>query len=246
MIWPAAPWTVWVGLPLLGAWLATDENSLIQTWLSQPLPAAILTGAVLGDPTAALLPGILMQLVVVGNLPVGASFRLDAASATVGVTGGALLAGWHAGGHPLATAAWTGVGGMSLGWLLVMTVLASLCGGWLVHGERRARLGWMLDGYRSVRDGDVARLERLHARCLLVTAARGAALTVVWMVLTASAWQLDPLRLPGPILAALGIAPLLVPALAVGSVSERFGPRRAWPLVGSGLAVGFLVAWLVV
>ena len=104
----AAPWWVWVGLPLLGAWLATDENSLAQTWFSQPLPAAVLVGALLGEPAAGLLPGLLMQLVVVGNLPVGASFRLDASSATVGVTAGALLAGWRPPDAPLSPAAWTG------------------------------------------------------------------------------------------------------------------------------------------
>ena len=95
MILPVAPWSVWFGLPLLGAWLAADENSLAQSWFSQPLPAAVLVGVLLGEPAAGLLPGLLMQLVVVGNLPVGASFRLDASSATVGVTAGGILAGWQ-------------------------------------------------------------------------------------------------------------------------------------------------------
>jgi len=242
----AAPWSVWVGLPLLGAWLAADENSLAQTWFSQPLPAAVLAGALLGEPAAGLLPGLLMQLVVVGNLPVGASFRLDASSATVGVTAGALLAGWRSPDTPLSLAAWTGLTGSMLGWLLLLTVLASLAGGWLVYGEWRARLGWMLDGYRSVRDGDVARLEGIHRRCLLVTAARGALLTLVWTMLSAWLWSAGFTRLPRLALDLLALAPLLVPALAVGSLIERFGPRRAWPLVSAGAAAGFLVAWLVV
>jgi len=241
------PWPVWVALPALGAWLAADDTSLAQTWFSQPLPAAILTGVILGDPGAALMPGLLMQLVVLGNMPVGASFRLDAAGATVGVVGGSMLAGWSPTANLLSVATWTGPSAESLGWLLVLTVAASLAGGWVVHGERRRRLGWMLDGYRSVRDGDLARLEGLHRRCLLVTLVRGALLTVVWILAAAWLWHLDfPARTVAPLRGALGLVPLMVPMLAVGSVSERFGPRRAWRLVLAGGATGFLVAWLAV
>ena len=143
-------------------------------------------------------------------------------------------------------ASWHGSAAAMLGGLLVLTVLASLAGGWLVHSEWRARLGWMLDGYRSVRDGDVARLERLHWRCLVVTAGRGALLTLVWTLLSAWLWSADPSRLPRFFLEILGLVPLLVPALAVGSLIDRFDWRRAWPVVSAGAAVGFLVAWLVV
>lgn len=242
-----APWAVWLGLAALGAWLSADETSLGQTWFSQPLPAAILTGLVLGDPGAALLPGLLLQLVVVGNLPVGASFRLDEAGATVGVIGGALLAGWSVPSRLVSAAAWTGSTATGLGWLLVLTVAASLIGGWVVHAERQRRLAWMLDGYRSVRDGDLDRLEGLHRRCLLVTLLRGAVLTLAWVVVSAWLWELGgPALLAAPLRGALGLLPLLVPMLAVGSLSERFGPRRAWRLVAAGAAVGFLVAWLAV
>jgi len=242
-----APWSVWVGLSLLGAWLSADDTSLGQTWFSQPLPAAILTGLVLGDPGAALLPGLLLQLVVVGNLPVGASFRLDEPGATVGIVGGAMLAGWSLPTQPLTIAVWSGPVAEGLGWLLVLTVVASLAGGWVVHGERRRRLGWMLDGYRSVRDGDLARLEGLHRRCLLVTLVRGALLTAVWILVSAWSWESGgPSRLAAPLRGALALLPLLVPMLAVASVSERFGPRRAWRLVSAGAVVGFLVAWLAV
>ena len=242
-----APWPVWVGLPLLGAWLSADDTSLGQTWFSQPLPAAILTGVLLGDPGAALLPGLLLQLVVMGNMPVGASFRLDEAGATVGVVGGAMLAGWTLPGSPISLTVWTEPAAADLGWLVVLTVVASLAGGWVVHGERQRRLGWMLDGYRSVRDGDLGRLEGLHRRCLLATLARGAVLTLCWILVSAWLWNIGrPASLAGPLRAALGLVPLMIPLLAVGSVSERFGPRRAWPLVTAGAAVGFVVAWLAV
>ena len=239
-----APLVAWVGLALLGAWLATDDTSLAQTWFSQPLPAAVLAGLVLGDPGGALLPGLLLQLVVIGNLPVGASFRLDEPGATVGIVGGSLLAGWNLPAGPVALASWTGTAAQSLGWLLVLTVAASLVGGWVVHGERQRRLGWMLDGYRSVRDGDLGRLERLHRRCLLVTLLRGGLLTLIWVLAAAGLGELGgPARLARPLREALGLLPIMVPMLAVGSLAERFGPRRAWPLVLAGAGVAFLVAW---
>jgi mannose/fructose/N-acetylgalactosamine-specific phosphotransferase system component IIC len=238
-------WLTWTALALLGAWLAADENSLVQSWLSQPLPAAILAGLVVGDATALLVPGLLLQLVVIGNLPVGTSYELDPSSATVGVLAGAQLAGWPPPPPLTDLGAWTATDGAGLGWLVVMGAVASQVGGWLVHAERQYRLRWMLDGYRSVRDGDVARLEGIHRRCLAVTASRGALLTVIWTVVSAGLWRLGPGALPGVLQEALAVVPLLVPVLATGTLIQCFGPRRAWPLVALGVAVGFAVGWLV-
>ena len=81
-----AGWGFWPLLVLLGMVLAMDENSLAQTWLSQPLPAGILAGCLAGDPATGALLGVLMQLVVIGNFPVGASFCLDTGSAVLGVS----------------------------------------------------------------------------------------------------------------------------------------------------------------
>ena len=238
---PEAPWLVWAALALLGAWLAADENSLVQTWFSQPLPAALLAGLICGDPAATVLPGLLMQLLVLGNLPVGGSFSLDPSSAAVGTAGGAVLAGWRPVGDPLAAVSWTGASAEATGGLVAMFLVASLLAGRLVHLERRIRMRWMLDGYRSVRDGDVARLERLHGRCLAVTAARGAAVTLLLAVIIAAAAPLVPDRLPAAVREPLGLLPLMAPGLAAASLIERFGPRRAWPLVLAGAAAGLLL-----
>jgi len=235
-------WLLWCEVALLGALLAMDENSFVQTWLSQPLPAAVLAGLVLGEPAAGLLPGALMQLVVIGNLPVGASFRLDPASAAVGVTAGAVLAGWRAPVDLLARSTWSGGPAAELGALLVLFAAASVAGGRLVRLERLARLGWMLDGYRSVRDGDLARLERLHARCLVTTALRGAALALSIAVVVSLVWDPGLALLSPRWRGALALVPLAVPGLAVGTLLDRFGYRRSLALVGIGAAVGFLVA----
>jgi len=236
------PWLFWPLLALLGALLAMDENSLAQTWLSQPLPACTLAGLLAGDPVSGMLLGFMLQLVVVGNLPVGASFELDSVSAALGITTGAILAGWRL--DTLSSAVGpvgeNGLAAARLGWLIVMVSAASLIGGRLVKLERGLRLGWMLDGYRSVRDGDLRRLEGLHRRSLLVTGLRGAVLTMLWALAIGLLWDLGPGYLPATVTKALGLVPLLVPALAVGTLVDRFGLRQAWPLV-AGLAVGMLV-----
>jgi hypothetical protein len=130
----------------------------------------------------------------------------------------------------------------SWGWLLALTAAAGLLGGQVVRLERRSALGRMLDGYRSVRDGDLRRIARLHARGLLVTALRGAGLTVVWALVGAWAWPLGARGLPAFAGQALGLLPLLVPLLAVGSILERFGPRQALPLVFCGALAAFCAA----
>jgi mannose/fructose/N-acetylgalactosamine-specific phosphotransferase system component IIC len=94
-----------------------------------------------------------------------------------------------------------------------------------------------------VRDGDIARLERIHRRCLMVTAGRGALLTVVWITVSAGLWQLGPGALPTVLQEALAVVPLLVPVLATGTLIQCFAPRRAWPLVALGAVGGFAVGW---
>lgn len=238
------PWLWWPLLAALGALVALDEHSLVQSWLNQPLPAAVLAGLLAGSPLAGLWLGLVVQLAIIGNIPVGASFRTDTGSATVGVAAGAVLAGWQAPPRLLDAAGWHGSFAATLGGLLVLVMLWSLAGGQLVHVERRARLGWMLAGYRSVRDGDLRRLERLHARCLGVTALRGAVLATCGALIALLVWPLlVDQALPRWLRAGLTLLPPLVPALAAGSVLERFGLRRSWRLVavGAGAGAAFVV-----
>lgn len=234
------PLLLWPALALLGALLAMDENSLAQTWFSQPLPACLLAGVLAADPAAGLAVGLVIQLAISGNLPVGASFRLDTVSASVGVTAGAILCGWQAPSWQQIAGAQANEAVERLGWLMTLVTAASLLGGRLVLFERLACLRRMLAGYRSVRDGDLKRLESLHGRCLLATGLRGAFLVVVWALATQSLWNLGPASLPPLARESLGLLPLLAPLLAAGSLLERYRPRRTLPWVAAGLVVGFV------
>lgn len=221
----------WLGLGVLGAVLAVDETAFAQTWLSQPLPAALLTGLVLGEPTAALIPGVFMQLLVLGNLPVGMAGSQDASSATVGVVGGALVAGW-------APAPAAGLVDWPVGLMLVLMALASWAGGKLVALERRSHLAWKLASYRELRDGDFAEVDRLHRRALRVCALRGAGASLLLALLVSLGWAPLVSAMPAPAQRVLGLAPWLVLPLVLGAMSDRMGHRRSAPWLLTALAIG--------
>ena len=58
---------------------------------------------------------------------------------------------------------------------------------------------------------------------------------------TTALWEPGWRGLPAVVREGLGLLPLLVPALAVGTLLERFGHRRSWPLVTVGALAG--LAW---
>ncbi len=232
-----------VGLPLLaalgllGAVLALDETAVGQTWLSQPLPAAVLAASICGHPAAGLAVGVPLQLIGLGNMPVGRGFLGDRVAGTVAAVGGLLTATTP---HPAA--ALTGPAAATTGWLLLGAVLIGAAGHWVGVAERRAHVAWMLEGHRTLRDGDLGRLDRLQGRALAVTALRGFAMVVLFVPLVGGLWLPLLAALPEPLRAGLRLLPLLPAFLAAGLLLERFGLRRSWGWVGAGLLVGWLLA----
>jgi mannose/fructose/N-acetylgalactosamine-specific phosphotransferase system component IIC len=224
----------WLVVAALAAVLALDDTAFAQTWLSLPAPAGLLTGLVLGEPLIGLAVGVLCQCVMLGHLPVGVSVPLDPVTAVVGVTAGAVFADWAPAGLFAAD------GAALWGWLLVACCLASLAGHAAITGERWLHKVWMQEGARTLRDGKVARVERLHARCLVVTGVRGALLATMWAAVTVVAWL--PLfgALPAAVVAALALLPVAAPGLAVGTIVERFGYRAATPAVALWGVAAFL------
>ena len=224
-------------LGLLAGVLALDDTALAQTWFGQPLPAAVLTGFLCGDPMTGLAVGFPLQLALTGNLPVGQTFTGDSTSATVAAVAGALLAG-----HSLPPGVVTDSSGSwpLLGWVLLGAGLLSLLGHLFIQAERRANGLWMLKGHLSLRDGSLVRIERLHLRCLAAAFMRGAVSGVLFILLMLMLWL--PLfdHLPLWFQRALGSLPLLLPAFGLGTMIDRYGAKASWPWVGLGLGVTFL------
>ncbi len=226
-------------LALLAMALALDDTAVAQTWLSQPLPAGILTGLVCGDLGAGLSVGLPLQLVLVGNLPVGQTFVGEPVSAVLAGVAALAWAKSAPGGDglppPATLASWTVIG----------VALLSLAGHWVIRTERRLHLLWMLAGHRSLRDGDDRRIERLHLRCLAVTAIRGLVLTAVWLLLLRLFWLPAAARLPGSLVAVLQLVPWLAPGLAIGILIDRYGLRASGRWLIAGALAALLVALLV-
>lgn len=239
---PGELWLMWGGVALVGALLALDDTSLGQLWFSQPLPAAALVGLMVGDPTAALVPGVFMQLLVLGNLPVGAATTLDHSSATVGVVGGAVVAGFRLPEPDALLAVWRPDVGAQVGLMLVLMAVLSHAAGSLVELERRNHLVWKLAVYRQIRDGRFDLVGGLQRRALLVTAARGGAVSLLVAVLVAAVWQPFLTALPGRLLSILALAPLLTVPLAAGALAEHHGLARSWFWVLPAALLGVLMA----
>ncbi len=246
-----AHWALVGWLSLLAGLLALDETAFAQTWLSQPLAAATLAGLLCGHPELGLAVGLPLQLALVMNLPVGQSLTGEASVAAVAVVGGAVLAGsvpaalggFHGavGGAPAGAPA----GDLALaGWLLLGAALLSLAGHPLVQAERRLHLVWMLQGRRTLRDGSLARVDRIHGRCLVATMLRGAVTGGAGVLAVAGLWVPAYGALPGAVGRALAWVPVLAAALGLGAVFERYGVARHWGWVGAGVVAGWVLGVL--
>ncbi|MCP4571915.1 MAG: hypothetical protein GY838_06135 [bacterium] len=229
-----------LAVALLGGWLTLDDTAWSQTWFSQPLPAGLLAGLIGGDPLTGLAIGLPLQLVLVGNLPVGQSFIGDPTVAVVGAVAAAVLSG-----HNLRSALVTGEFGLPLlGWLILGAALLSLAGHLLVQAERRAHVPLMLQGHRTLRDGDLSRIQRLHRRSLALTFLRGALGALLATLFLARLWIPLLAVLPERVQAASGILAVLLPGLGLGVTIERYGVVRSLPWFALGLAAALAtVRW---
>lgn len=231
---PGTDWAVFARLAALAGCLALDETAAAQTWLSQPLPASLLAGAVAGDPVLGLAVGLPLQLALTMNLPVGQTITGDVSGAAVAVVGAAAMGG--------SRLSWPGgpADASLTGWLLLGAVLLSLAGHPLVQAERRLHLVWMLQGHRTLRDGRLGRIDAIHGRCLAAGFLRGALFAAAALLLVTGVWLPLHAALPPVGLAAMSWLPWLAGALGLGAVAERYGALRHWGWVAAGLACGWL------
>lgn len=235
-------WTLGAVL-VLGAWTSLDDTALAQTWLGQPLPAAVLGGYLLGDPAAGLALGLPIQLATLGNLPVGRSFLGEQAAPVVGVLAAAAAAGFLTPGEALPLLR-PGPGSERVGWLLVLLAAAGLAGHRLVKAERSWHERLSAGALRALRDGRRGHLDLVHLRCLLGTALRGALVTFVVYTTARLVWIPAFADLPERLREALGLLPWFTPAVALGSLMDLYGSRagRRW-LAGAFAAVLAALWW---
>lgn len=236
-------WSSFLILGLLAGILALDDTAFAQTWIGQPLPAAVIAGYLCGDPLTGLAVGLPLQLVLAGNLPIGQTFTGDPTSASIAAVSGAILSGRHL---PPFVAGDPGNSWHFLGWVILGAGLLSLVGHLLVQAERRANGLWMLRGLHSLRDGRLGRIEQLHLRCLATCFVRGFGSGILFLLIMLKMWIPLFAHLPQILQTALGTLPLLLPGLGVGTMIDRYGLKSSWRWVAAGLVGTFVVARYVV
>lgn len=241
---PAADptWTSFLLIGVLAGLLSLDDTALAQTWFSQPLPVGLLTGAFCGDPLTGLAIGLPVQLILAGNLPVGQTFIGDPITALVAVVGAVVLSGRSV---VPALGAETVTEMAFVGWMVVAVGLLSSSGHYVIHLERRLHSLWMLEGHRTLRDGRLHRIERIHIRCLVLTFMRGFLITVLLLILLRRFWIPAFAHLPEVITGALAMLPLLLPGLGIGNLIDRYGLRSSWAWVVSGAVMSFALTRFV-
>ncbi len=217
-----------------GALLALDAAPLAQTLVSQPLPAAVLTGLVLRCGAAAAPIGIALQALWTSLLPLGGSLIPDSGPATVGAVAAAALL--------LAdptTAPWAVPVGMAVAFA------GGVAGAHTVMWGRRANHGLVRAAEAQVVQGDVAAVERAHVAALGLAAARGAA---VALVLAVAGWGLGLAlsRATGETAASLAAAAtawILPAGVGVMVAAAVLRARRAAWWAVAGVVIGAGVAW---
>ena len=236
---PGLEWPAVVVTLVLGAWLVLDETAVAQTWFSQPLPAGLLVGLVWGEPALGLALGLSLQLLSVGNLPIGQPFTGEKITPLLGLTSAAAAAGWT------LSAPFVEVGEASarLGWLLVAAALGSLAGEWVLRWQSRLHARWMLGGLRGLRGGRYEGIEAAHLRCVGLAALRGVVFTALWGVMAGLVWLPLFAHLPPRAVETLALLPWLTPAVAIGALGELYGGRRGLRWVGGGLLLTLALVW---
>jgi len=230
-------------LGFLAAFVAVDDVSLAQTWFGQPLVSALLTGFVCGDPLTGLAIGLPLQLVLAGNLPVGQSFTGDPGVAIVATVAAACLSGQNF----IPTFRGSNFDNLGLlGWTILAAGMLSALGHLIVQAERKANGLLMLQGHKTLRDGSLVRIEAIHVRSLGTTFGRGFVLVLLYLLFLMKVWLPGYSFLPRQLHEALGMLPLLLPGLGLGTLVDRFGLRHSWRWLLLGLVCMLVFSWVAV
>lgn len=154
-----------IPVAILGGLIGLDVVSFPQAMISRPIVAATLGGAFVGNGTAGILIGAVLELIALDTLPFGASKYPEWGSA--GVVGGALFAseaGKSFGALPAAVLA---------------ALLTASVSGWSMVVHRRG-IGRRLAGYRDrLEEGSRTALLSLHLWGMTMDLVRGALVTFV-------------------------------------------------------------------
>jgi mannose/fructose/N-acetylgalactosamine-specific phosphotransferase system component IIC len=205
-----------------GTAVALDLVSVPQVMIARPVIAGAVAGLLIGDVEAGFRVGVLFELFALDVLPIGAVRYPDYGPATVAATALAAGAPWELG----------------LGISAALGLLLATLGGWSLTMVRRSNARAIQRHAAALAAGESSAIRRLQYGGILRDAGRGAALTMLGLVLAWSIAQfvhLDRRTAVGLTLVAIGSG---LSAIVNGAVrSAGRGTRLKWMLVGLGAGV---------
>jgi len=210
--------------------LSLDNAMLGQFMLSQPLVVGGIFGSLLGDPLTGLFVGALIQLIWAGVIPVGAYIPSDHT-----ITGGVAVVLTEQFVHQLGLAL-----GPSLVFALIVSIPAGALAG-LIDRAIREYFNTALSRRAEfvAESGRVPFLGGYLGLALVPAFLRGLIVYLLWLGPGALLAQKILANLPAPVMAGLGLAYWVLPALTFAAVIELSVRDRI-----HGWAVGtFALVW---
>jgi PTS system mannose-specific IIC component len=216
-----------LALAVLLVWgivVGVDLVSFPQGLLSRPLVAASVAGAILGDPHSGLRVGVILELFALDVLPIGASRYPDYGP-------GAVVAGAFAAG---------GSGPHLLGPAVLLGVLLAIVGGRSIEGLRRLNGGLVRRAEPALAKGDRSMVRHLFWVGISADAARSLGLTAFGLsAVVLLRWGLE---VPVELGQSLGL--VAIAGGILGGVNGILRRSGGTPLIGFGLVLGMVVAWI--
>jgi PTS system mannose-specific IIC component len=215
------------GLLVWGTLAGVDLVTFPQAMLGRPLVAATVAGLLSGSVETGLRIGVLLECFALDVLPVGASRYPDYGPAAVA----AVFAALSLPGEDLTGAA------------LLLGLVLALVGGRAMELQRRFNGRMVARAAAQVDAGDAGALARLQRLGFAGDAVRSLLITGLGLLFAAALT---------PRVAPLGVEPGLTLVVVAGALFAALSGlfRRAGTdvprlLIGAGLAVGGVLAWLI-
>jgi PTS system mannose-specific IIC component len=219
---------VLAALLVWGTLVGLDLVSVAQSMIARPFVAGTVTGALLGDVSAGVRVGVLLELFALDVLPVGAARYPDYGPATVAAAAVAAGSPWE----------------LSLGLAGTVGLLIALLGGWSLQWLRQRNARAIQRRAAALAAGQSRAIRELQYGGLLRDAARSAALTAIGLVAAAVAERYGHLdRRTAVALTLTLVGAGLAAALGGALRSAGRGNRLRW--LAAGLVVGIGLAALV-
>ncbi len=216
-----------IGVALVGGIIGLDRTAAGQFMISQPIVAAPLTGWILGDATAGLIIGAMLELIWVLDMPVGSFVPADATVSAVLATAVAALT--CPGGAPRSV----------LGFSILLSVGTAP---FTMMADTYVR-SWnsrLVDAAHAVTNADAARsLSRAHLTGLCAFFLKSVVLYLLLLPAGLAAAALF-MRSPATVQVAMELFLKLLPLIGVSLLVRRLSIKALDPF----LLTGFITAGL--